>query len=102
MFAELNKEKSREKQIKELTIRMDNLDREVDKLLKDLDVTSEQLTSYVQNQENFTQENWQQLQEHKKQLIEKLDRELDNVQDPLQTKKAYTERQVGNNWLFVR
>ncbi len=91
-----------ESKLEALAIRMDNLDREADELFADLKVTQEQLDAFIGSPLNFTQENWVQIQELKKELDDKLKRELANIRDPLKIKKAYSERNIGQHWLYVR
>lgn len=91
-----------EKQVQELVIRMETLDRQLDELFVDLKVTPEQLSTFLADENNFTPDNWIQLQDLRKVLQEKLQRELDNVRDPLKIKKTFSERQVGHHWIFVR
>lgn len=91
-----------ERKIEELSIQFEALDREIHGLLQELNVTPEQLTQFVNTKQNFTDENWDQLQEEHKKMQEKLQVELQNIRNPQQMKKRYAERFVGNNWLFVR
>lgn len=91
-----------EKLLQELLIRMDALDREAKVLYQELDITPEQLRVFLENRENFTEENWETLQEQRKALDEKLKCVLDNVSDPIKAKKAQESRRVAPHWLFVR
>jgi hypothetical protein len=91
-----------ELKIEALAMRIESLDRQSDELFDDLKVTKEQLDVFIGNSSNFTEDNWVQLQELKKELDDKLKRELDNVRNPLKNKKTYSERNIGHNWLFVR
>ena len=88
--------------MQELLIRMDVLDREVKGLMNELNVTPEQLTKYIENSDNFTPENWEELQQQRKSLDEKLKRDLENVRDPSKTKKRQADRNVAPHWLFVK
>lgn len=94
--------KKQEKRVQEIVIRMENLDRELDELFVDLKVTPEQLDTFISDKNNFTDENWEQLQNLRKVLEEKLQRELDNIRDPLKIKQTYSDRNVGRHWIFVR
>ena len=71
-------------------------------MLQEFNVTPEQLTQFVEKQENFTPENWDQLQAQKKELDQKLDRELKNIKNPLKTKKSYKSKVIDNRWLYVK
>ncbi len=86
----------------ELLIRMDVLDREVKGLMSELNVTPEQLTQFVENADNFTPENWEELQKQRQALDDKLQRELENVRDPSKAKKRQADRHVAPHWLFVK
>lgn len=104
MFFDKREDKAtqHEKLIQELSIRMEQLDREIDTLLKELKVTPDQLSTFIQEKDNFTEDNWLQLQEQRRKLDEKLLCELKNVSDPLKTKKNYEGRVIGSNWIHVR
>jgi hypothetical protein len=88
--------------IEELSIRIENLNREVETLLSELNVSHEQLSAYVEHRENFSDENWETLQKERKALDEKLLRELINVRDPRKAQKAMKELRIQPHWLFVR
>lgn len=88
--------------LQELMIRIDSLDREVKTLLSELSITPEKLSTFIDNQDNFTDENWQELQKQRQLLDEKLSKELLNVRDPRKVKKHQDDRNVQRHWLFVR
>ena len=88
--------------IQQLLIHMEGLDREIKELLSELQVTPQQLSAFVGNEQNFTQENWVELQKQRKSLDEKLNTSLLNVKDLRKTTKAHKERHVQNHWLFVK
>lgn len=91
-----------EKKIQELAIRLEKLDLDINGFLKEMEVTPEQLTTFISQKENFTEDNWKELQEQKKKLDEKLDLELRNIRNPLKTKSALASLNVGRHWLHVR
>lgn len=86
----------------ELLIRIDGLDREVKNLLKELDVTPEQLSAFIANPDNFTEQNWEELQKQRTSLDEKLALEKNNIRDPLKVRKTQEERHIARHWLFVK
>lgn len=88
--------------MRELDIRHEKLDHDISNFFEELQVTPEQLTAFISTKDNFTEENWQELQKQKKQLDEKLDIELKNVRNPLKSKKALASLNVGRNWLHVK
>lgn len=88
--------------IQELEIRIEALNRDVEALLSELNVSPKQLTTFIEDQTNFSQENWETLMQQRKALDEKLLRELLNVSNPKKTQAAFKQRQVQPHWLFVR
>lgn len=88
--------------MQELIIRLDSLDREIKALLAELNITPEKLTAFISNKENFTDDNWTELQKQRKLLDEKLNKELSNIRDPRKVKKTQMDRHVQNHWLFVK
>lgn len=90
------------KAIEELEINIDSLNRHVDDLFNELCVTPEQISLFIQNRENFTEENWTYLSEELHSLEVKLQRELANISNPQKTKKSFNERNIQSHWLFVR
>lgn len=91
-----------ELKIKALTNQLDNLSREVDEFLGALDISLNQLAHYAEQKENFTEENWNELSQQRKQLEEKLHRELENIRNPVNTKRSYDNLHVQRHWLFVK
>lgn len=91
------------KKMRELAIQREKLDREYNNLLKAVGVTHDQISTYIDNKDNFTQPIWERLQSEKKKLSEKLDLTTNNLKDPKKVKKTYDERGVVQpHWLFVR
>jgi len=92
-----------ERKLLEMSIILKRLDREYQKLLDEMALTPEQLKAYVENPENFAPPIWEQLQNEKKMLDEKLNLELSCVPDLAKAKKTISERgTVQQHWLFVR
>jgi len=92
-----------ERKLKELFLHLQRLDREYQTLLKELDTTPEQLQAFAENPDNFSPALWEELQNAKKELEEKLKLKLDNVCDANKTKKTLSEKgKVQKHWLFVR
>lgn len=88
--------------LKQLLIRVDSLDREIKMLLDELKVTPEQVSTYLSNPDNFTPENWHELQLERKVLDEKLKRDLENIRNPPKIKKTMADRHVAPHWLYVK
>lgn len=88
--------------MQELEIRNTKLDRDAVDLLTELKVSAEQLSQYIDDKENFSKKNWEQLQKKKSEIEQKLDTELNSVRNPLKTKETLKERNVNQHWLFVR
>lgn len=90
------------KKITELSIRNESLDREMENLYKELKVTPEQLSSFIQKEENFTEKNWKEMQKEKEKLDQKLQTEIKSIRNPKEAKKAYSQRKINPQWLFVK
>jgi hypothetical protein len=88
--------------IQELSIRMEALNRDIHELLKELNVSPEQLTTFLENKDNFSDDNWHTIIEQRKILDEKLLKELQNISNPQKTKKTFKTMNVQPHWLFVR
>jgi hypothetical protein len=88
--------------INELEIQLEKLDRDVGNFLNGLNVSAEQLTSFIESKENFSEKNWTELVDHKSKLDSKLKLELENIRNPLKTKKTYANLHVERHWLHVR
>lgn len=88
--------------INELEIQLEKLDRDVENFMNGLNVSAEQLTNFIENKENFSEKNWMELADHKAKLDSKLKIELENIRNPLKTKKSYANLHVERHWLHVR
>ena len=105
MYEENNPDKIIEKQnkkAKELAIRIETLDNQENELLKELKVTAEQLSKFIEKEDNFSEKNWLELKKEREKLEQKLTTEIENIIDPKKTIQAIKERKVENHWLFVR
>ncbi|KAF3363285.1 Ankyrin family protein [Chlamydiales bacterium STE3] len=91
-----------EKILSEELIRNESLDVEIADYLTEYRVSEEQLTQFVSQKQHFSEENWQDLQKFKIEMENKLTQSLDNIANPLKLKKAYKDRVVPPQWLFVR
>lgn len=89
--------------LQELLIRIDGLDRQVKAFMDELEITPTQISEFVNNRENFTPENWEELENQRKMLDEKLDLELRNIRNPKHTQKNFSAQAgVQQHWIFVR
>lgn len=91
-----------EKKIKALAVQLEHLDREVDELFRLMGVTQEQLTDFIEKEEHFTKDNWEELRKQRVKLEERLNRSLNNIRNPLKTKRAYSNLHIANHWLYVK
>ncbi len=95
-------QKTLEEKIKELEIQNEAINEEVQTLLQELNVTPEQLTAFIENEDHFTQDNWKELQKQKEKLDEKLQTTLQNIRNPKKTKAQYQSLNVQHHWLPVK
>lgn len=105
MFSDTKSEQqiqTRASKIQALQLQLENLDRQMEELLGELRVSPEQLSAFISKKENFTEENWAELVSQKKRLDDKLQRELDNIRNPLKTKRNYKSLHVQRHWLHVK
>lgn len=105
MFENHNIEQQIEKnenKIRLAELQIESLDKEIAQFISELKVTPQKLSVFIENQNNFTPANWDTLQQERKTLDEKLSRNLKNIRNPLQAKKAYAERKIDPRWLFVK
>jgi len=92
-----------QQKINELLILSENLNNNYQKILEQLDLSDQQLTSFVENPENFSEKEWEDLEAEKKKMQEMLDLQMSHLQDPKKVQKKYSQRKrVKSNWLFVR
>ena len=100
MFFEDREEriKTNKNNSKELEIRIEALNKEADQLLKDFDITHEQLKKFIENQENFSEKNWKTIEQLQVKQTEQLQREIDHVPN-LKKKRG---EPIAQHWLFVR
>lgn len=89
------------KKLAELEILNQSLDREVDTMLQELKVTPAQLSAFLEKKEHFTDENWTMLELQRKNLDEKLERNLSNIPDSTKLKKTLTELRAAASWVRV-
>ena len=105
MFFERDLEKKsalQAEKIEEASNQLEQLDQKIEELLCELKVSPEQLTAFLQDNENFTEENWQQLLQQKQEMQAKLERELAQICNPAKLKQTYKSRCIPPHWLFVR
>ncbi len=92
-----------QRKLKELLILSEKLDNNYQKLLDDLSISEDQLINFIDNPENFTENEWNDLQAEKETMEKMLDLQLSQVKDPNENKKKYSQRKrVQSNWIFVR
>ena len=91
-----------EAKIQRLTQEFETLNEAIDRFFAEWNLDSDALAQFNQDREQFTSEAWEQLNEERLKLEEKLKSELDGVPNPLLTKKRYEERKFSPHWLYVR
>lgn len=92
-----------DKKLLELSRQMERLNHDYFTILNQTDLTTEELSSFAGNPNNFTPSLWQELQMEQQKNEEQLNLKLSNVKDPKKTQQSYKERgRVQQHWLFVR
>lgn len=110
MFFTSNKEEQIDKninlnetKIRAMSIQLENLNREIDEFFGQLQLNIDNLSSFMSNKNNFTEQNWDELNKQKQLVEEKLQRELDNIRNPLKTKASQaSQMHVQRHWLYVK
>lgn len=91
-----------EQKIKEFAQEIQQQEEELEKLISEIGMSPKEVDELLSNKENFGDEVWEELQKEKVLLEEKLQKDLDNIQDPLKSKKALSELRLRQNWLFIK
>lgn len=94
---------SNEKRIRELSIQIENLDKKIEDLYKELKLTPEQVNVFIENRSYHSDQAWEAIQKERQAINEKLRKELSNIIDPLKQKQKYSQMSVQQqHWLYVR
>jgi|GEM_PF-2794124 len=92
-----------ERKLTELSIQVQRLDRDYESLLKQWGLTPEEVKEFVEEAAHFSPSVWEDLQNEKKQMDEKLNLELSNVLNGNKIKQVLSEKgKIQQHWLFVR
>lgn len=91
-----------EKKFNEVSIRHERLNEQIAGFLAELQVSPQQLSIYLSDQSNFSEETWNEILKRREQMDHKLQLDLDQIQNPDSMKKKYADRNIGQHWLFVR
>lgn len=92
-----------ERKLKELSIKMEKVQQDYQKLLNEIGLSPEQISEYVDNPDNFSPPIWEMLQKERAHLDERLNLELSRIKDPRKNEKKYSDQAViQQHWLFVR
>lgn len=96
-----NKMIRNDKKIKELSIKTEALNREIDSFYNEINICQKQLSEYSKNKENFLPQVWQALEEQRAALNEKLpaQQEEKNLQE---TSNRFQEQHIARHWIPVR
>lgn len=86
-----------------LSQEFEQLNREYEELFGCLEINPDELADKVANQDNYSPQEWEELQSERKKLDEKLTLDLSNIPNLSKTKK--NRKQLGSierHWIFVR
>lgn len=98
MFDLFNPEEARSKRIQELENKNLLLDLEIAALLKEQNVTEQQLSKYLSMKESFSDEQWETLAAERKRLDDKLAHDLSLIQK----KRNKNQERVQQHWIFTK
>lgn len=105
MFEEKLEQKieSDEKKIAVLKMRLERFEKAFKEIYEEVNIAPSELTDYLSTSTNFGAEEWNQIQDLRLQLDSKLNKELENIRNPLKTSQTYAERgEIQRHWLYVR
>ncbi|MFA6916168.1 MAG: hypothetical protein WC222_07210 [Parachlamydiales bacterium] len=91
-----------DKKLKEIGIQLEKLSADIDELYNVHKSNPDSIDTHFENAENFSQEEWDLLQQMLQHNNKKLEAIENKVVDPRETKKKYSERVVDPRWLFIR
>lgn len=91
-----------QRKIEDLTLLHEQQTRLFDQFCQEIDLSPEELSASMKNQEAFTKEHWEILMSQRQALDEKLNRELANIRNPLKIKKNRQSLNIPPQWLHVR
>lgn len=91
------------RRLAELSLRQQRLAQEYQKLLKDLNLSPDELKESADGMGKFSAEIQEDLLRERKKIEDNLNFKLTNIRNPNATKKTYSERAtIQSHWLFVR
>jgi len=85
-----------------LLISLEAEERALKRLWDEVGSSPETLSNYLDEKENFSEEQWEELQKQKTALLTKLEKNLSFIRNPVQAKKSFEDLNVKAHWLFVR
>lgn len=92
-----------ERKMKELSIQMEKIKRDYQKLLNEVSLSPQEISEHIDNPDNFPPPIWEKIQKERIQLDEKLNLELSLIKDPFKNQQSYSDQAtIQQHWLFVR
>jgi uncharacterized protein YceH (UPF0502 family) len=91
-----------EQKIQNLTLKLERMETLLSDLFKETGITEEELNTFFEDPANFSDSLWEAVQQERTTLDTRLQREIENIRNPLTSKKRQEERYIPNHWLFVR
>lgn len=89
-----------EETLAQLSNQMKDLEAQAEQLMEKMGVDKGQVKEYVENPDNFSEEQWQEMQILQEALKKRISSELDNVPDVKRTERAFQELGVADrNWI---
>lgn len=91
-----------EKLLNELILRSLQQEAHFEKFYKEHGVSKEQLLEFISDPKNFDDETWQQMEAIRKEIAAEVQAKLEQLSDPVQTKKTYSDLKKAREWILVR
>ena len=90
-----------EKLLKELIKRSDEQEAWFENFYKEHNISKEEIFTFLSDPRNFDEKTWEAMQKMRLKFQEEIQRELDNIKDPLKTKKTYNELHNSKRWIPI-
>jgi seryl-tRNA synthetase len=91
-----------QRKIQEMTINLENLDREFNQLLSESGLEAAQIEAYIKEMERSKDPIWETLKAEQDQLNQNLENRLTQIKDPKKLQQVFSEKaSIQSHWIYV-
>lgn len=91
-----------EKMLKELLLKSIEHDAHFEKFYEEHGISKKQLMDFLADPKNFDEQTWEMMQEIRAEINQEIESKLNQIRDPLKTKKTYSDLKSAQQWILVR